>query len=94
MQLTFLGVRYKANLFSIPVVESQIIGKYRGQFFGVKTKSVQEKPMPQSFLRLKYRGVDYLRPVYSHTNSRTGSAQLGLEEFEDVKGFLESEKKK
>ena len=65
MQLTFLGVRYEANLFSISVAKSQIIGKYRGQFFWIKTVSVKEKPIPQSFRRLKYRGVEYLSATYN-----------------------------
>ncbi len=69
MQLTFLGIRYEAKLSSIPVAQSQISGKYRSQFFLVKTQSVKEIPIPQSFLTLKYRGVEYLRPVYNHTNS-------------------------
>lgn len=58
MQFTFLGNRYEANSSQIPVVESQIGGKYRGQTW--TTKHLQKALISQPFHNLKYRGVKYL----------------------------------
>jgi hypothetical protein len=62
MQFTFLGNRYEANSSQIPVVESQIGGKYRGQAW--TTKHLQKALISQPFHNLKYRGVKYLGFVY------------------------------
>ncbi len=63
MQFTFLGNRYEANSSQIPVIESQIGGKYRGQAW--TKKHLQKALISQPFHNLKYRGVKYLSFVYS-----------------------------
>ena len=62
MKFTFLGNRYEANSSQIPVVEGQIVGKYRGQAW--TKKHLQQDLISQSFHNLKYRGVKYLSLVY------------------------------
>ena len=62
MQFTFLGNRYEANLAQIPVFESQVGGKYRGQAW--ITKHLQKALIPQPFHNLKYRGAKYQGFVY------------------------------
>ncbi len=75
MQFTFLGNRYEANSSQIPVVESQIGGKYRGQTW--TTKHLQKALISQPFHNLKYRGVKYLGFVYSQ--GKNHSIQLTSE---------------
>lgn len=72
MQFTFLGNRYEANSSQLPVVESQIGGKYRGQAW--TTKHLQKALISQPFYNLKYRGVKYLGFVYSQ--EKKSSIQL------------------
>jgi hypothetical protein len=69
MQFTFLGNRYEANSSQIPVVESQIGGKYRGQTW--TTKHLQKALISQPFHNLKYRGVKYLGFVYGRRKNHS-----------------------
>jgi hypothetical protein len=74
MQLTFLGVRYQANLSSLSVLKGRIGGKYRGQFWF--KNHLKEKPTPQPVYRLKYRGVEYLGAVYNRSDKTSSTVTL------------------
>jgi hypothetical protein len=76
MQLTFLGVRYQANLSSLPVLKGRICGKYRGQFWF--KNHLKEKPNSQTVYRLKYRGVEYLTAVHSCSDKTSGTVAVKL----------------
>ena len=58
MQFTFLGTRYEANSFPIPVFDNQICDKYRGQ--ARTNKNPQKALISQPFPNLKYRGSSTL----------------------------------
>lgn len=57
MELKFLGHSYEAASASITVVDSEVMGKYRGQVW-VK-KRPEDALAKRPFLTLKYRGVKY-----------------------------------
>lgn len=81
MQFTFLGVRYAANISSIPVILGQIGGKYRGRFW--LRKHFKKMLIPQSYYCLKYRGVKYVSAVYSRGEQisvSTGSKPTGKQD--------------
>jgi Domain of unknown function (DUF4278) len=79
MQLTFLGVRYQANLSSLPVLKGRICGKYRGQFWF--KNHLKDKLTSQPAYRLKYRGVEYISAVYirGENTSVTVASKLNLQ---------------
>ena len=58
MKLTYRGVPYESNATQLEMVDSNIVGKYRGKKFKFKQK--KEILIPNSSLRLKYRGVTHL----------------------------------
>jgi hypothetical protein len=89
MQFTFLGNRYEANSSQIPVVESQIGGKYRGQPW--TRKHLQKTLISQPFHNLKYRGVKYLGFVYSRRKNHSIKLTPKLAESRDYPPQIFSE---
>ncbi len=58
MKLTYRGVSYELQDFTIETVESEVTGKYRGADF--KFRKRKGELIPHSTLRLVYRGLTYL----------------------------------
>ncbi len=63
MKLNFLGNRYQATPDQLPVVDSRVGGKYRGQVW--TKKKLQSPPTAQPARYLKYRGANYLTFSYN-----------------------------
>ncbi len=57
MPLTYRGVRYQANTPSLETSEAEIVGKYRGA--DLSFQRAKEICVPQSALKLRYRGVEH-----------------------------------
>lgn len=58
MRLSYRGTAYESVAPAIEVTESQLTGKYRGA--PTRFSSPASIPLPQSTLRLSYRGTHYL----------------------------------
>lgn len=71
MKLSYRGVHYEQNPLSLEVTEGEILGKYRGATWRCHT--LEEMPVPQPDLTLKYRGVTY------HTNQAVEACQTATQ---------------
>jgi len=55
MKLCYRGVFYEYTPTIVEMVEGEVAGKYRGANW--KYQVLKQTPLPQTMLRLKYRGV-------------------------------------
>ncbi|GET43184.1 DUF4278 domain-containing protein [Microseira wollei] len=58
MKLSYRGVNYELNPTFIEVTERENFGKYRG--LPIRTASHPREHLPQSILKLTYRGNNYI----------------------------------
>ncbi|MGB7442971.1 MAG: DUF4278 domain-containing protein [Coleofasciculaceae cyanobacterium] len=58
MKLTYRGIKYESNTSKLEMIDSNVVGKYRGKEFKFRQKKAIL--IPNSTLRLKYRGVTHL----------------------------------
>lgn len=58
MRLSYRGAAYQSVAPMIEITESHLIGKYRG--VPTRFSSPASIPLPQSIVRLSYRGSHYL----------------------------------
>ena len=58
MKLTYRGIKYEYNPTQLEMIDSNVVGKYRGKEFKFRQKKAIL--VPNSTLRLKYRGVTHL----------------------------------
>lgn len=59
MKLVYRGIAYERDPIAVDLVESPVLGQYRGQSFHFSYP--RHIPVPQPALDLKYRGVAYHR---------------------------------
>ena len=74
MKLTYRGNRYESEPTAIDMIDSQVVGRYRGQSITLQyPRHIPVQPVAD----LKYRGVAYattptgqVRPVSRHVQSK------------------------
>ena len=59
MKCSYRGIPYESTTAFLEATESGITGKYRG--IEMKINAPVAAPVPNAFVRLRYRGVDYLK---------------------------------
>jgi hypothetical protein len=62
MQLCYRGIPYQKNPTTIPSIEGEIVGKYRGKPW--RKLVFKGSFSVQRFRQLKYRGISYISSVW------------------------------